>query len=247
MSDDSCKANLSASSFTAQGRLMLMRRVIKTMAISGSKKNKVDERHSRILSAAVEVFSRSSFGAASTEEIARRARVSKRDLYTAFGDKHGILTEVIKTVLEEGDANLRRAISENRHRLLSINVTLETIGLILVREILSPRGGFVCRLAFSENACRPSIGRSYFEIWYSRRNEVLTQTLSRAFGKAHRSSPAPSEKDVAQASRHLLALITHLPQLSVSLGITGMWTPRTLQTHVKNSVECFLRAYPSLL
>jgi AcrR family transcriptional regulator len=43
-----------------------------------------DERSVRIATAALEVFSEFSFQDATTDEIARRARVSKRDIYASF-------------------------------------------------------------------------------------------------------------------------------------------------------------------
>ena len=214
------------------------------MPLSGSKDTKRDERHTRILSAALEVFSKSSFGGATTDEIARRARVSKRDLYAAFSDKHAILTKVIETVLENGEANLRRAIADSQKSSPSIEVTLEILGLALVSEILSPLEGFVCRLAFAESAGHPSIGEDYFKNWYSRRNQIVAQTLSRCFAEV-RGLPR-MRYDKKQASGHFLALITHLPQLTVSLGMTGMWNSKSVQAHVKNSVECFLSAYSAL-
>jgi AcrR family transcriptional regulator len=212
------------------------------MELPGSKDTAGDERQSRILLAALEVFSKSSFDAATTQEIARRARVSKRDLYAAFSDKRAILTKVIETVLENGEANLRRAIADSEKTSSSLLTNLEIIGLALISEILSPVEGFVCRLVFAESARNPSIGKYYFENWYSRRNRIMTEALSRSVAKRKGRSGQPYDKNLM--SRQFLALIIHLPQLTVSLGMTGMWNSKSIQAHVKNSVECFLRAHP---
>jgi Transcriptional regulator len=213
------------------------------MALTGSNNAKSDERHSRILSAALEVFSNSSFSRATTEEIARRAHVSKRDLYAAFPDKHSILTEVIETILENSEANLRRAIADSQKSISSTSATLEIIGLVLVSEILSPLEGFVCRLAFAESTENPLIGKAYFEIWYTRRVRIIADTLSRHNAK---EDGTRSLFDKKQASMHFIALVTHLPQLTVTFGTTQMWNPKSVQTHVRNVVQCFLNAYPSL-
>ena len=213
------------------------------MASSGPKDTKGDERHSRILSAALEVFSKSSFDAATTQEIARRAHVSKRDLYAAFPDKHAILIEVIETVLENGEVNLRRTVAESLKTLKPNQVTLEIVGLALLNEILSPLEGFVCRLAFAESATHPLVGKKYFESWFTRRNQIVAQALSACFDKGKGQARLPYDKN--QASKQFLALITHLPQLTVCLGLTGMWTPKSVQAHVKNSVASFFKANPS--
>jgi AcrR family transcriptional regulator len=212
------------------------------MALSGPKDTKGDERHSRILSAALEVFSKSSFAAATTQEIARRAHVSKRDLYAAFPDKHAILIEVIETVLENGEANLRRTVADNLKTLKPNHVTLEIVGLALLNEILSPLEGFVCRLAFAESAAHPLVGKKYFESWFTRRGQIVAQALSSCIERG--KGQARQSYDKHQASKQFLALITHLPQLTVCLGLTGMWTPKSIQAHVKNSVATFITIYP---
>ena len=49
----------------------------------------------RILSAATEIFPEKGYGETSTAEIARRSKVSKRELYSNFHDKRDILATVI--------------------------------------------------------------------------------------------------------------------------------------------------------
>src|SRR6185437_14931773 len=49
----------------------------------------------RIMGAAFAVLTEKGYTGASTLEIATRARVSKRELYTLFGDKRGILVAMI--------------------------------------------------------------------------------------------------------------------------------------------------------
>jgi hypothetical protein len=171
--------------------------------------------------------------------------VSKRDLYAAFPDKHAILAEAIETILENSEANLRRAISDSQKGLSTTEATLEIIGLVLVSEILSPLEGFVCRMAFAESAENPQIGKTYFDSWYSRRVRIVSDALSRHTVKGSERTRPPFDKN--QAAKHFLALVTHLPQLTVSFGTTEMWTPKSVQTHVKNAIQCFLGAYPSLV
>jgi AcrR family transcriptional regulator len=201
-----------------------------------------EERHSRILASALEVFSKSSLAEATTEEIARRARVSKRDLYAAFPDKHSILAAVVNKVLQTGEQNLQRVTADSRQALAPLRGRLEIVGLALVGEILSPVTGFVSRLVFSANIEQPEVGIAYFENWYNRRNQmiaqILLQHLSKTEGRARRSAGAKS------ASMHFVALITQLPHLTVSLGMARMWTPKSVHTHVKSAVACFLKAYP---
>jgi AcrR family transcriptional regulator len=214
------------------------------MISSHSEQRLGEERQSRIVIAALEVFSKSSFGNATTDEIARRARVSKRDIYAAFPDKHAILTAAIDMVLQSGDENLRRVISDSQRNPASAQEALELIGLALVSEILSPSSGFVLRLVSSESFEQTSIGSTYFERWYVRRSRTVGVFFSKRLSEAKKRNGGPFDSNLA--SRHFLGLVTHLPQLTACIGIPDPWNSKSIQAHVRSSVECFLKAYPDL-
>lgn len=203
-----------------------------------------EERQSRIVIAALEVFSKSSFGEATTDEIARRARVSKRDIYNLFSDKHAILAAAIDMVLQSGDEQLRHVISDLQQDTSLQNDALEIIGLALVSEILSPSSGFAFRLVSSESVGQPAIGAAYFENWYKRRCRTITQFFSKRLLKAN--GKVGQLFDTNLASKHFVGLIAHQPQLTASIGMLDMWNAKSIQAHVKGAVECFLKAYPSL-
>jgi AcrR family transcriptional regulator len=194
------------------------------------------------LTAALEVFSKSSFGDATTEKIARRARVSKRDIYAAFPHKHAILAAVINTVLETDGENFTRVVTDSREAA-NLQERLEIIGLALISEILSPVTGFISRLISSEIVNQPPIGAIYFENWYNRRSQLISQVLFKHL--AARKGKSRRLHDADQASKHFVALITHLPQLTVGVGMREIWNAKSVQAHVKCAVERFLKAYPS--
>ena len=56
--------------------------------------------HERILRAAFQAFTEDGYADTSTLEIARRAKISKRDLYANFGSKHEVLVACIKSRAE---------------------------------------------------------------------------------------------------------------------------------------------------
>lgn len=212
--------------------------------LSGPKQEVGEERQTRIVIAALAVFSKTSFGDATTEEIARRAHVSKRDIYAVFPDKHAILTAAIEMVLQAGDENLRRVILDILRDFASPREALEIIGLTLVSEILSPSSGFVFRLASSESVEQPAIGATYFEKWYTRRSRTIAQFFSKDLCKAEGKTGRGF--DCSLASKQFFGLITQLPQLTTCIGMLDMWSPKSAQAHVRTSVECFLKAYPGL-
>jgi AcrR family transcriptional regulator len=56
--------------------------------------------HDRILGASFEAFTGEGYAGTSTLDIARRAKVSKRNLYANFGSKHAVLVACIKNRAE---------------------------------------------------------------------------------------------------------------------------------------------------
>jgi TetR/AcrR family transcriptional repressor of mexJK operon len=200
-----------------------------------------EERVGRIVTAALEVFSECSFQNATTEEIARRARVSKRDIYARFPHKHALLIAVINMVLQEDDENIATVISLTKDSP-SLPDRLEVIGLALINEVLSLAMGFLARLIPSESISQPLIGTIYFENGYLRRSRLISDVLS-----IHVPDASVPAVDAHQAAEHYLALVTQLPYLSALVGMRDMWDTESAQTHVKSAVGCFLRAYPDFV
>jgi hypothetical protein len=118
------------------------------------------------------------------------------------------------------------------------------IGLALMGEILSPLTGFVSRLVSSECVEQPPIGATFFENWYARRSQSIAQVFSER--TAHIKARTRRSCDVDLASKHFVALIAHLPQLTSVAGMHEIWNRKSVQAHVRNAVECFLKAYPVL-
>ena len=197
-----------------------------------------EDRLGRIVTASLEVFSEYSFQNATTEAIARRARVSKRDIYARFPNKHALLIAVINMVLQEDDENITAVISLTRDFPL-LQERLEVIGLALINEVLSLAMGFLARLIPSESISQPLIGSIYFENGHARRSRLIFEVLS-----DHVSSESMPSVDTNRAAEHFLALVTHLPYLNALVGMRDMWDSDSAQTHVKDAVGCFLRAYP---
>jgi len=204
-----------------------------------------DERFNRIAAASLEVFSEFSFRDATTDEIARRARVSKRDIYARFPSKHDILLAVISLVLQTNEDRLIQVVALTQEST-SLRDRLEVIGLALINEVLSLATGSLIRIVSSESMGQPQIGVLYFEKWYVRRAELISRLLERYVGHASEHLGAHRSRESSQAAEHFLALVTHLPQMTTSVGMRETWNSKRVQAHVKSGVECFLNAYPRL-
>jgi TetR/AcrR family transcriptional repressor of mexJK operon len=207
--------------------------------ISAPQENGKEERVSRIISASLEVFSEFSFQDATTGEIARRARVSKRDIYAHFPDKHALLIATLDKALQAEVSNIAGAIARTQN-VRSLQKRLEIIGLTLIDEVLSATMSVLTRLVASESINRPLIGTVYFENGPVQRTILISEVLS-----SHSKNNKIKSNDFAQAAEHYLALVTYQPTLATSVGMREMWDSKSVQAHVLSAVECFLTAYPA--
>jgi TetR/AcrR family transcriptional repressor of mexJK operon len=202
--------------------------------------NNKEERMVRIVSASLEVFTEFSFQDATTEEIARRARVSKRDIYAHFPDKHALLMATLNEALQAEVSNIMKTIKRTKG-VSSLQKRLETIAMTLVKEVLSTTMSVLTRLVAAESINRPLLGIVYFENGSVRRTILIAEVLSQCIGE--RKMPA---LDTFQAAEHYLALITYRPRLTTSVGMDHIWDSASIRAHVISAVECFIRAYPGL-
>ena len=202
--------------------------------------NGKEERLDRIITAALEVFTEFSIQDATTEEIARRARVSKRDIYAHFPDKHALLIATLSEALQAEVSNIIKTINRTQ-RMPSLQKRLEIVGLTLVNELLSAAMSVLTRLVAAETINQPLIGIVYFENGSVRRTILISKLLSQ-----HIPSTKMAALDTFQAAEHYLALVTFRPRLTTSIGMHHIWNSESMKTHVVDAVDCFMRAYPGL-
>lgn len=111
-----------------------------------NKKND-DPRRSAILQAAFDVFVEKGFDAATTAEIVRRAKTSKRTLYAHFASKQDILVALVRY----GSAKMQPSpdLPEPQDRAQFLTV-LELFGRGFLTEFLHPERTAMYRLAIAE-------------------------------------------------------------------------------------------------
>src|SRR6516164_1767667 len=111
----------------------------------------------RILRAAFQAFTEDGYADTSTLEIARRAKISKRDLYANFGNKHEVLVACIKSRAEPMRLPPDLPIPQNRPMLAA---TLTNFATNLVREVTDPAVIATFRLAIAEATRSPEIAQA---------------------------------------------------------------------------------------
>jgi len=102
----------------------------------------------RILETAFAAFMKSGYAAASTLEIATRARVSKRELYALVGNKQKMLIASIRERTKRFDVPADLPVLRDRETLAQV---LASFGAQLVREVSDPTVIGVFRLATADD------------------------------------------------------------------------------------------------
>jgi len=111
----------------------------------------------RILDAAMQAFMELGYGETSTLEIATRARVSKRELYTLFGSKQAMLADCIADRVQHMQLVPALPQARDRETLAEILVHL---GAAVLREVLHPDVMGVFRLAIAEAQRAPEVAQT---------------------------------------------------------------------------------------
>ena len=111
----------------------------------------------RILDAAFAVFMKNGYAAASTLEIATRARVSKRELYALVGNKQEMLIACISDRAKRFEVPADLPVPRDRETLAQV---LTAFGTKFVREVSDPTVIAVFRLAISEVGHAPEVARA---------------------------------------------------------------------------------------
>src|ERR1700736_5234359 len=113
--------------------------------------------HERILGAAYQAFMEEGYAGTSTLEIARRAKISKRDLYANFSSKHAVLVACIKSRAERMRLPPDLPTPRSRQMLASM---LTSFATKLVGEVSHPSVIATFRLAIAEATRSPEIAQA---------------------------------------------------------------------------------------
>jgi AcrR family transcriptional regulator len=193
------------------------------------------EVRSRILEAAFAAFMESGYEAASTLEIARRARVSKRELYALVGNKQAMLSACISERARRLQAPADLPTARDRETLAHV---LASFGTQLVREVSNPTVIAMFRLAIAEAVHAPEVARTLDAIGREASRAALRRIMTQA-----------------QTSRLLKGHPAELPEVfrgllwrdlmvNLLLGVAEQPSPRAIAERARDATATFLRLHP---
>ncbi len=188
----------------------------------------------RILNAAFEVLREHGYGATQTREIAARAKVSKRDIYSEFGSKEGIFAAVIAARAER----MRRPAGElDVSSRGAFEGTLRKVGVAYLEQLYDPAVVSTFRLAIASAEESPEMARILERNAFLPNRRALGEMMAAAI-EAGVLSGEPS-----QLSSRFFALLTGGTHVAVLLGMENPPKPRELARHSADVAAAFLRLH----
>ena len=189
----------------------------------------------RILDAAFAALKKNGYAATSTLEIATRARVSKRELYTQVGNKQAMLIACIRERAQRLQAPAGLPVPRDRETLQHL---LASFGAQLVREISHPAVVAVFRLAIAEAAHAPEVARALDSIG----REASRAALRNIMGQAHTSGLLRGRP--ADLAEQFAGLLWGTLMVSLFLGVAKRPNPREIAGRARAAAAAFLQLHP---
>lgn len=188
----------------------------------------------RILHAAMETFIEFGYAEASTLKIAKRARVSKRELYALFGSKHAMLAACIAE--RAAGIQLPERPSPPRTRA-ELEAMLAELGASVLNEVADPGVVEVFRLAILEAQRAPEVAAT---LEASRRS--VRETLREVFAGAQSAGLLGPGEPGAMAERYLALLWGDL-MLGMLLRVRETPEAADIERRARSATADLLRLY----
>ena len=157
-----------------------------------------EARRAAILAAARDVFLEHGYGAATLDEIIRRAGGSRATIYEHFGSKEGLFGAIIAQVC----AGIVAPLMAPPGHGADFEETLYAIGRRYLHALLEPPGLALYRLVVGESGRFPELGRQVYAAGPAAAAQELAAYLRR---EATRSDLSLADPDLA--ARHFLELV----------------------------------------
>jgi len=191
----------------------------------------------RILRAAFQAFTKDGYAETSTLEIARRAKISKRDLYANFSSKHAVLLACIKSRADRMRLPPDLPKPRNRQMLAS---TLTRFATNLVREVTDPAVIATFRLAIAEATRSPEIAQALDVAGRGATREALAELLANA-QSAGLIGPGESNEMAWQ----YLGLLWEGLIVGLLLGVAATPKPAEAEQRATKATAAFMRLHPA--
>lgn len=185
-----------------------------------------------ILDAAVEVLGERGL-AASMEEVARRAGVSKQTIYNHYGSKAELIRALVDRRVADITAPLEMPGADERPE-----ATLAGFARTMLQAIISPRSTAMMRLYIQGAGEAPDVARAVFEAGPKASRARLAAFLARETADGRLAVDDP-----AMAAEFFGGMVVGTYQLADLLGVDRGLTPAQIDAITAEAARRFMRAY----
>jgi AcrR family transcriptional regulator len=191
----------------------------------------------RILGAAFKAFTEDGYAETSTLEIARRAKISKRDLYANFSSKHAVLVACIKSRAERMRLPPDLPTPRTRQMLAS---TLTSFATNLVYEVSRPAVIATFRLAIAESARSPEIAQALDIAGRDAARGAVAELLASAQSTGLIGPGEPTEM-----ATQYLGLLWEGLMVGLLLGVAATPKPAAAELRAAKATAAFMQLHPN--
>jgi len=185
-----------------------------------------------ILDAAAAVFGERGL-AASMEEIARRACVSKQTIYNHYGSKPELIRALVARRVSEITAPLMApAAAEHPEEALT------AFGRFMMEAVANPRGLSMLRMAVESAAHQPDVAHAFFEAGPATSRRRLAEFL-----RMETEAGRMAIDDPALAAEFFASMVVGSHQLAALLGARRELNPEQIDRVAREASRRFMRAY----
>jgi len=189
----------------------------------------------RILGAALSAFMEGGYAQTSTLEIATRAHVSKRALYSLFGNKQAMLVACISERAQRLKAPADLPELGDRKTLSEL---LGAFGTRLLGETSDPMVVAVFRLAIAEAVRAPEVAQTLHSVAYQTSRAALREIMAKA-----RSSGLLGG-DPTEMSEQFAGLLWGDLMIRLLLQVADRPSAREIARRASDATAAFLQLYP---
>jgi AcrR family transcriptional regulator len=207
----------------------------KRLPTAGTTTDTHDDKRNRILHAAMETFREKGFAAATTLDIATRARVSKRELYALVGNKQQMLIACITERATRLEAPADTPMPRDRQGL---QVVLASFGRRVLCEVTEPTVVAIFRLAIAEAINAPEVAQALDSIGRETSRAALRHLMAQA-----RTSGLLDGRP-AQLAEQFGGLLWCDLMVSLLLGVADRPGPREMAERAEKAAAAFLALHP---
>lgn len=191
----------------------------------------------RILRAAFTLFMNQGYQRTSTLHIATRAKVSKRELYALFDDKHAMLVACIKEHAEQMRMPLSLSPARDRDALAT---TLSAFGSAFLRCLCDPNVLALHRFAIAESSSAPEIAKALDE-----HGRLATRIALIGFLQDAQANGLVGAADMSVAAERFFALVWGGLQLRLLLSVVDAPKPAEIEKRAREASATLLSLYPA--